>query len=273
LVQDKRWRERQRPCDDAFLGMEWGEAQWRGEGRRILTQCVPAYTRTLRELEETVQRIEDGKVKVHRRAHADLLLGRFWLSMSRFHLHALGLYAAEIERFRSKPGPGAIDGYVITYVPAIRLSDCLEAYDGRRISPEKEAQNAWPAEHRQPNEQGNLLGIPWNDPDYRAQRDLERVLANLDPRLKDDALDMIEAAKRVMARFAKSPWGWTVYYTEADTFIWHPVKGGTSTPYRPGKGPTGEPEDPPETPPDVPGGPTTPGGAPPSGPSGPTTPR
>jgi hypothetical protein len=273
LVPAKRWAERRKACDDAFSDKHWKEGPWQVEGRRILTQVVPAYTRVLKDLDEALEKIEGPtKAKVHRRAHADLALGRFWFSMSRFHLHALGLYASEIERFRPAPGFGQIKEYVCTYVPAIRMSDCLEAYDGRRISPEQEAAHAPPPELRRPHEQGNLLLIPTSDPDYRAQRDLERVLANLDPRLKAHALDMIESAKRVMARFAKTPWGWTTYYTEAVTFIWEPVEGGEEFTYRPGKGPKGE-TDVPTTPPDVPGGPTTPGGGPGSGPGGPVTPR
>jgi hypothetical protein len=115
------------------------------------------------------------------------------------------------------------------------------------------------------HQQGNLLDIPLKDPLFRARRELDRVLLHLDERLKPHAIDMIESARRVMERYARTPWGWTTYYTVAYTFVWHPVP--------PEKGPTGPmgPVGPTPTS-EEPQAPVTPGGGGSSG-GGPTTGR
>jgi hypothetical protein len=92
------------------------------------------------------------------------------------------------------------------------------------------------------------------------------VLKYVDPRLRRRALDMIFSARRVMADYAESGWGWTTYYSIAYTFIFLPI------PHAPGPPPERPGEVvPPPPPPTTPRGPaTTPGG---SSPGGPTTGR
>jgi hypothetical protein len=246
---------------------------------------VPLHNAAIQDLDDALAKVNaPGAAPVHPRRRADLTLGRFWMAMSRFHLHALGLYGAEIDRFRPA-GATDKDHYLFTYVDAIKLSDCLDAYDGRVLTPELEARYASVAalapQDRHPHTQDNILPIPLNSPDYRARRDLEQVLKNLDPRLRADALDMLEAAKRVMERYAKTPWGWTVYYSVAVTFIWDPVPVGPGRQRRRGDPAPSDPDDPPTTPrdkePKKDPRPTTPGGGPKPGgpgstPGGPTTP-
>jgi hypothetical protein len=159
---------------------------------------------------------------------------------------------------------GRVDRFLVTYVPTIRMSDCLDAYDGRTLSPRDEARyRRWtPPTARE--YQGNLLAIPEDDPNYRARRGLEPVLRHLDPRLRRRALDMILAGRGVMRRYARSGWGWTTYYCDAVTFVFEPVEVERGS--RPA---TGEGSKPPPRP-TTPRGPGAGGGS--SSPSGPTTP-
>ena len=107
-----------------------------------------------------------------------------------------------------------------------------------------------------PGQQGNILKIPPNDPKFRAKRDLDRVLKHLDPRLRPRALEMIAAAQEVMRHHARTPWGWSVYYSEAQCFFFDPVDQGLDV----------RPRDGTEPPPDVPWSPT-PRGSTPGGPT------
>jgi hypothetical protein len=261
LVKD--WILRRKPLDDATPRYE---AEIERMGRRLVGEVVPLFGRALRTLDEQIAALRrPGAAPVHPRALADLTLGRYWVAMSRFHLHALGLYATEIERFRPDDPDEQVDHYVITYVPAIKMSDVLDAYDGRTLPPEAEAmygRGAFSAVFE--GEQDNILDIPETEPDYRARRDQARVLVNLDDRLRDDALDMIEAARAVMARYSHTGWGWTTYYSVAYTFVWYPVP-----PSRGAVGPLGGAV--PSTPPEEPTTPSTPGGGSTGG--GPTTGR
>jgi hypothetical protein len=290
------WRPNRVPLDVVGRADHRDGTKWRADGARVRARVLPLYARALADLDEAQARLDlPGEPRCHPRARADLALGRFWLSMSRFHLHAFSLYAAELERFQPPEGTVRDGTYRVAYVDAIRLSDCLEAYDGRRITPEREAAleaeavlRGLPAPKGDPNPirgfgsaeglQGNLLTLPETDPDYRARRDLDKVMKNLDPRLRADALDMIRSAERVMERYARTPWGWTVYYSVAHTFVWRPGwtfptvtrrAGGSGG----GGGDTTPRDKPPTTPkpPPAPGGGSAPGPAP-STPGGPTTP-
>lgn len=293
--RNDRWRARHPPLDTLESYMRPG-TYWRTEGHRILTQVLPLYAKSIEDVDEALAEADrPGGKRPHPRARADLALTRFWLAMSRFHLHALALYTTELERFRPPEETVATGEFSVAYVDTIRLSDCLDAYDGRRVSPEREAEHERalgtpdkPPEgkRRRGNTgwgaavleglQDNFLLFKEDDPDYRARRDVEKVLKNVDARLRSDALDMIQAAQRVMERYAKTPWGWTVYYSVANTFVWEQGwtpkggwgRGGGSS----GGGPTTPKDKPTEPkPPPPPGGGTTPGSAP-SSPGGPTTP-
>ena len=106
------------------------------------------------------------------------------------------------------------------YIPTIRLSDCLAGYS-QRVLPEADEARYAPVFPDRVGYQGNILNIPQEDPNYRAKRRMKNVLKNLDPRLRDRANSMIRAAEEVMARYARSPWGWVVYYSWASTFVSH----------------------------------------------------
>jgi hypothetical protein len=102
------------------------------------------------------------------------------------------------------------------------LSDCLPAYDGRILTEldERRYGPMWAKDPQDSTYQGAFLGVGSGDPNYRAQRDTDRVLANLDARLRPQALEVIAAARGVIEHEARSPWGWVVYYSELQTYGW-----------------------------------------------------
>jgi hypothetical protein len=260
-----RWRPREKPYD-SYLGGQRSVKSWKEEGAK-LAHVVAEYDRAVRVLADAQEKLAAGKLAgVVRRSQANLRLCRFWFEMSAFHLDALRIYLTELERFI--PPGGDMKNVFITYTPAIRMSDCLDAYDGRVVSAKDEERHG----HVEPADaprgrQDNFLQIEHDDPDYRAKRALACVLLHVDPRLLPRANRMIDAARDVMAHEAKSGWGWVVYYSVADTFVWSPGSraGGSapesghpdsSSPSNPT--PHGDPPPPPPPAPSDGGGPDTP---------------
>lgn len=218
---EKKVPPRRKPYDDALQGSERGTERL---GCRLRDEVLPRYDKALAILDAAVAKADDWKDRAHPRSIAHLRLTRYWMAMSAFHLDAYGIYAREIQRFIPPSVAGHVDRIVVTYVPAIKMSDCLDAYDGRTLSiDEEKAYPRWvPGDA--PGYQGNLLRIPVDDPNYRAKRNIASVLRHLDPRLRRRALVMIEAARDVMRDYAKTGWGWTTYYSEAYTFIFKPLE-------------------------------------------------
>jgi hypothetical protein len=177
------------------------------------------------------------------RARNDALLERFWLKMSAFHLESLRVLTADPEHFLIHPKDHW--RYAVASVEAIRMSDCLEAYDGRRIPPEVEAASSRFRRSLRDKatqiEQGNLLIVTSNpqvfepgyvptrgefvstggpfDPNYRAQREPLQPIANLDPSLQTRALDLIETGREIHDSLHGTPWDWVVYYSSIDVFV------------------------------------------------------
>jgi hypothetical protein len=198
---------------------------------------------------------------------ADLELQRFWLKSTAFHLDFVRVVAASPEKFLHDFAEGEILSLGIDPTPAVMMSDCLVARDGRRVSAEREALRAlFPPRSIPPQvDQSNVLTMRPDDPDYRAERDLDDVLLNLDAALKTRALDCIASARAIHDRWRDTPWDWMVYYAELEGFSWamharisgEPIrprpkpddeKEPEPTPRRPRPGSTGQPK------------PSTPGG-------------
>lgn len=252
-----RWRPREKPWDD-FSGDARSVRSWKEQGKK-LASVVGSYDRALEVLAAARSRLAEVKLAgASRRSQANLRLCRFWFEMSAFHLDALRLYLTELDRFMPpREDPGNVH---ITYVPAFRLSDCLDAYDGRTISPLEEQRYAallgLVRRFEPRGAQDNILPIPRGDPDYRAKREVECALLRLDSRLLPRALRTIEAARDVMAHEGRSAWGWVTYYSEAYTFVWVPGRSPDGGSVRGGEGS----DEPPPTPrtPSGGGGPSTP---------------
>ncbi|MFV1957777.1 MAG: hypothetical protein ACC662_00045, partial [Planctomycetota bacterium] len=275
LRETRGYRMRRKPVDPFLTGRA---RALRPVGER-LARLLPRYDRALAVLDAALARVRAGKdTRSAPRSVADLRLGRFEFAMSAFHLQALSLALRERERLVPASWDEAKDTFSITHHRVVRLSDCLDAYDGRALGPAEEShyprllQRAWlPPGWEEgrywepgqviPGQQGNLLSISPTSPDYRAKRDLDAVLRYLDPRLGPRALDLIEAAREVMKHDARTPWGWTVYYAEVLQYLFDPVNGAPDRRPRPG-------ED--EKRPQTPWTPTPRGG---SAPGGPVTPR
>ena len=199
--------------------------------------------------------------------------------MSTFHLNALALYLGEIERFAPPGWDETKDELVVSYVPVIKMSDCLDGYEGRVLPADAERRyprlihrahpwrgaGPWKDGTEIPGQQGNILRIPVESPDYRAKRPLSGVLRYLDRRLMARALDMIHSARAVMADHAKTPWGWTTYYSEAYAFVFLPVPPTHGRDLRTGETEDDDDDKPPWSP--------TPRGRGGSSPGGPTTGR
>jgi hypothetical protein len=254
---------RRRPFD---LGLSASEEDMRRRGEEIAKDVLPRYDEALALLDGAIADVEaDRSVRSHPRSVANLHLARFRFAMSAFHLEAFSIYAREVERFVPESMRGHVHYVHVAYVPTIRMSDCLDAYDGRTLPVTLEGRYPrWlPADAS--GYQGNLLEIPKDDPNYRAKRGLEPVLRHLDPRLRRRAMDMIQSAKAVMRGHARSGFGWTTYYSDAFTFVFTAVEVERGS--RPA---TGESTRQPPRP-TTPQGPGSGGGGSTS-PSGPTTP-
>ncbi len=263
------YRPRRVPLDPYLLGSAEG---LRAEAKR-LAHAAHAYD----EAVATVERVLARPGSAPARSLADARLARFWLEMSAFHLASLAASLAHLDTL-VPPGSDLRHGrFSAAPLTAIRLSDCLDAYDGRTLPASLETTASrllhrawsppgvpeaarWPAGDVVPGQQGNLLALDPRRPEYRGQRDLDAVLRYLDPALRPRALRMIEAAKDVMAHDARTPWGWTVYYSEAKCWIFDPVDGGPDGRPRAGDDDESSP----------PWSPTPRGG---STPGGPVTPR
>jgi hypothetical protein len=254
---------------DAFLrrfpwdnALSESEQEMQRRGVRILEQVLPRYDDAARLVEDAYVRSATGRMDgAHPRSVANLCLARFHLAMSAFHLEAYGLYAREVERLVPDSMKGHVERIHVTYVPTIRMSDCLDAYDGRVLTAADEERYARWVPEDAPGYQGNLLEIPADDPNYRARRGLDRVLEHLDPRLRRRALLTIRAASDVMRRYGKTGWGWTTYYADAFAFVFQPVE--TERGHRPATGESAPAAKPPTTPVGPDG---TPGGSAPGGP-------
>ena len=205
----------------------------------------------------------DAGARSHPRSVANLHLTRFWFAMSAFHLEAYSIYAREWRRFLPPAMEGHVERIYVTYVPTIRMSDCLDAYDGRALAAEQEGAYVRWVPQDAPGYQGNLLKIPPDDPNYRAKRSFDRVLLHLDPRLRRRALWMIRSGADVMKRYARTGWGWTTYYADAYTFVFKPVEVERGSRPASGEGSSRPPA------PTTPRGPSSSGGG--SAPGGPKT--
>ncbi len=262
LAYEPDWFLRRKPFEVVFEDPADARRSLMRTGARIEDDVLPLYDRAISILDKAILAEAAGPRQSRPRSVADLFLARYWFAMSAFHLQAFSIYAQEIERFIPDSLRGKVDRWWVVYIPTIKMSDGLDAYDGRELSPSDEALYPRWVLPDQPGMQGNILLIDGEDPNYRAKRKLGFVLDNLDPRLRHRALDMIYAARRVMDRYAESGWGWTTYYSVAYTFIFRPMpEGDGPPPRRPGqRKPTA---------PTTPSGPdVTPGG---SNPGGPTT--
>lgn len=229
-MEDTVFRLR-KPFDAALQNSEHGMKRI---GRDLLEKTLPQYDKALALLDRARKRVASGKMKCHPRSVANLALARFWFSMSAFHLHAYAIYASEIERFIPDDMKGRVDRIYVTYVPTIRLSDCLDGYEGRSLSLADEAKYKRWVPSGAPAYQGNLLDIAAEDPNFRARRCLPSVVRYLDPRLRKRAVDMISSAQAVMKDYARTGWGWTTYYADAYTFVFKPVP--VQTGHRPSRG-------------------------------------
>ncbi len=110
----------------------WGSASTR--------RCCRSTTGRLRSSTTRSPTSSAGRTTVPIRGRvADLRLARFWFAMSAFHLEAFSIYARELDRFIPASMKGHVDYIAITYVPTIRMSDCLEGYDPRSLTLAEEA--------------------------------------------------------------------------------------------------------------------------------------
>lgn len=249
---DRRWRARDLPCESFPLT---GEAarDWSREADRARA-AAEQYAASADRLARLAERLAARSDARPSRTDANVRLLRFWCEMSAFHLDALALLFDGIPKIG---GPAGRDAEVqVAYVAAIQMSDCLDAYDGRRITDDEERTLCERSDARlHAGAQSNFLVMLPGDPRVRARRSFDAVTRNLDPRLLPRARRMVAAAQSVMDRYAKSPWGWVVYYASAATFV-HEMRTGRSAPGDVGA-PAPVPPD--STPPDSdPGGPRTP---------------
>lgn len=227
LVFERRHRERCKPYED--LGLRYGKAtsrEWKVEGERI-GAAVERYDEAIAILDDAARRIDSGADPVPiRRSMANLRLARFWFEASAFHLAALSLFYAEIERHAPPEVVRGEKPVWLLYDPTIRMSDCLAGYEGVTIPEEEDLRLQFrvPPKGREKT-QSNLLPLPFDDARYRALRHPRQVLKRLDPRLLGRALRLIDAGDAVMRHEGRSPWGWMVYYSDAVTFLHFPVVG------------------------------------------------
>jgi hypothetical protein len=243
LALEKRYRERSKPFD--WLDVHQATVQeWKACGKRI-ARVVPLYDKAIEILDNAAREIAEGKGGTpHRRSLANLRLARFWFEMSAFHLHALSLYLTELEKHVPQEVLEGHRDLWITYVPTIRMSDCLSGYEGVSIPEEMDEalQDRGPlaliaGRDPMPKTQSNILQFEVRDPRYRALRHPRQVMKKLDQRLKPRALRMIDAGAEVMRQEGRSPWGWMVYYCDACTFIYYPVPSNLNPTERPGVDP------------------------------------
>jgi hypothetical protein len=232
-VPVRRWEARRKPFD---LEHGLGTA---AQTATAADRSAEAYARAVKILAVAA---EDPRLaSAPRRSQANLRLCRFWFEMSLFHFQALAVASRDPVRFGATDAR-ATDHGLATW-NAVRLSDCLPSYDGRILAEWDEARYGpkWTRDPLHDPFQGNFLAIDTGDPNYRAQRDTDRVLVNLDARLRPQALATIAAARAVMDREARSPWGWVVYYSVLQTYAWEgpdeSPASGTSTSTRERQGP------------------------------------
>jgi hypothetical protein len=217
----KRWSPRTKPMDqEYYLGTP-------RETAAAAARAVEKYRRAIRGLDAAAS--GPRVAAAPRRSQANLRLCRFWFETSLFHLQSLELACREPALFGAHENTAKKDD--LGYWRAVRLSDCLPAYDGRVVTAwdEKSYGPMWAEDPDYRAYQGAFLNVPSGDPNYRAQRDVERVLRRLDPRLRAQALQVIAAARAVIDHEARSPWGWVVYYSELQTYGWSAVDDAEST--------------------------------------------
>lgn len=196
------------------------------EFSRLLRPPIAAHDRAWMELSHSLDLDPATWQQLGPRARNDALVERFWLKMSAFHLESLRVLTADPERILIQPKKGW-RGSVTPY-EAIRLSDCLEAYDGRRIASELEFRFG---RHRrrfldhgsaQQFDQSNELVQDRYEPNYRAQRDDLEPIANLDDSLKTRALDLIATAREIHDSCRGTPWDWLIYHASIDVYRFVP---------------------------------------------------
>jgi hypothetical protein len=258
------YRERRFPTDPFVIG---NAAALRAQAPQ-LNALVKRYDAAMAILDEAIAAAKPGTKGWSHRTVADLYLARFQFAVSAFATRSF-------PDLVPKGWDHVNDDYILSHLPFIRMSDCLEAYDGRTL--EADSESHYPrALHRawtppgfadkpgrwQPGEIvagqiGNVLKISPASPDYRARRDVEAVLKHFPEALKERARDLIGAAREVMRDYRKTPWGWTVYYTEVQGFVYDPVDGGLDVRPRTGDDTDHDVPFSPTRPPSTPGGPTT----------------
>ena len=212
--RDATWQPRRIPSDQFLTG---SAGQLRAVGRQ-LEQLVPRYDEALLILDGALARVDEGRDRsssdrTDRGPEARPLLVR----AERVPHGGAGplpegdgaLRAAGLGRAQRRPSTSRT-------CPMIKLSDVVPAYDGRTLPPDTESHyprslhRAWSFPGREdgparwepgeivPGQQGNILQIPTGHPDFRAERDVDAVLAHLDPRLEPRARRLIAAARAVM---------------------------------------------------------------------------
>jgi hypothetical protein len=173
---------------------------------------VDAAVRKLRGAE--VDLAADGGGK-SRRDVANLRLFAFWLETCAFHAEAL---CATLDDLDQRKKDIRIQGDpVFAVVPVVRLSDCFAAYDGRMISADEELLLRpkpidWVDQRR--GYMATMLQIRQEDARYRARRSMESVEKSLTPALRSRLKQVVAAGQLVLEDYARTPWGWMVYYSE-----------------------------------------------------------
>jgi hypothetical protein len=254
----KGWRAREIPLDD-FVWSDLGVGDKSNEQvLRASKACAAAaarYDEAVAVLDKALADLASGALHgASRRSQANLRLAKFWFEVSAFHLQSLGAAEADVDKARPQ---GAKLDLGTSRSLAVRLSDCLDAWDGRVVPDEVETRFGSSQFADDPRIgamfQGNLLRISTGHPFFRAKRSLDRVLANLDPRLAARAKGVVAAAVDVMAHEGRSAWGWTTYYAGLETYrltATEPAK------WKPPPKPAEQGSQPPPPPPESP---TTPG--------------
>lgn len=226
----RRWEARRKPFD-----LEHWIPGGPKQAALAADRAAEAYVRAIRGL--AAAQADPRVARAPRRSQAHLRLCRTWFEMSLFHLQALAIGSRDPVAFGAKD-PRADDHYLATW-NAVRMSDCLPAYDGRVLTAAEETAYGmkWSRASSGEPYQGAFLAIGTGDPNHRALRDADRVLAHLDARLRPQALATIAAAREVITHEARSPWGWVVYYAMLHTYAWSPPDGAPAATERGGSRP------------------------------------
>jgi hypothetical protein len=213
-VKYQRGRDpRVRPFEAWLPAMtESGAASVHAELSSVGSQ-IDAAVRTLR-LEEAKLAAGGRNVSL-RRDIANLRLFAFWLETCAFHAESLCSVLEDLDQ--RKRDLGIQGDPALAVVPVVRLSDCFNAYDGRTVSADEERLLQRRAIDWSDGRRGymtTMLGTPLNDLRYRARRSLSNVERPLNASLRSRLGRVVAAGQRVLDDYARTPWGWMVYYSE-----------------------------------------------------------